>query len=155
MLLFKKLIIAAVLLNASLSHTTLASEECGSKEGYFNSLSSTYVIPDYFPPETEAFTSIVSDSDYNRCADISFTYLGTSCRIHDRCYDARMNKAYCDNRLASDWIKSCEKTYYKLTFDHQICRISCIAFAKLASAAQTYNHGDFCPSCDAYAEASQ
>lgn len=135
-----------------LSHavTGFAGDQCGSKEGYVNQLASRILIPDSFPPQNPALRSLVSDADLARCERLGSSDLGRSCQGHDECYDLRQPKDSCDRTLQDNWVKACKTTYFKLTFDHQICRLSCENFVKLMSEAQRYNSGDFCPSCDAY-----
>lgn len=127
-----------------------SGEYCGSKEGYLNQLTSTFIIPDFFPPETEALRGLVSKADYERCSRIAFASLGAGCRAHDNCYDVRLPKDQCDSELQDAWVKACRTTYYKLTIDSQTCRLACESFVKLMSEAQRYNSGGICPSCDAY-----
>jgi hypothetical protein len=128
----------------------LAGEFCGSKEGYLNQIASAFIIPDFFPPETEALRGLVSKADYERCSRIAFAYLGNACQAHDECYDARFPKEQCDKQLQGSWVKACRATYYKLTVDSQVCRLACESFVKLMSEAQRYDSGGVCPSCEAY-----
>lgn len=127
-----------------------AGEFCGSKEGWLNQLSSYILIPDFFPPESEALRGLISRADYERCSRIAFANLGESCQAHDECYDWRLPKESCDKKLQDSWVKACRTTYYKLTFDSQTCRLACESFVKLMSEAQRYDSGGVCPSCEAY-----
>lgn len=129
-----------------------AGDYCGSKEGYLNQIASSFLIPDRFPPENPALRSLVSDADITRCERLGTADLGAPCLQHDSCYQARLDKTQCDKNLQDNWIKVCRATYYKLTFDSQICRLSCESFAKLMSEAQRYDDAGFCPSCDAYTD---
>lgn len=132
----------------------LSGENCGSKEGWFNQLSSLLLIPDFFPPESEALRGLVSRADYERCSRIAFARLGEGCKDHDGCYDARLPKERCDSELQDAWVKTCRSTYHKLTFDSQACRLACESFVKLMSEAQRYESGGICPSCESYNNAN-
>lgn len=132
-----------------------AGESCGSKEGYFNQLTSMLLIPDYFPPETPALRDLVSNADYERCQRLAIVPLAPACDAHDGCYDAQLPKDQCDREMQDSWVKSCRKIYWKLTVDHYTCRLACEAFVKLMSEAQRYNSGGICPSCEAYNSLSQ
>lgn len=127
-----------------------AAELCGSKEGYINELASEFLIPDYFPPEVNILSNLVSKADYERCSKVEYVDLGSSCFEHDLCYDDRFPKEQCDKDLQANWVNKCKQTYYKLTRDHIMCRIACEAFIKIMSEAQRYDSQGFCPSCDAY-----
>lgn len=127
-----------------------SGELCGSKEGFLNQLTSTFIIPDYFPPETEALRELVSEADYQKCHRLAVVPLGLSCLQHDRCYEQNLGKEQCDKTLQDMWVKQCRATYYKLAMDHYTCRLACESFVKLMSEAQRYNSKGFCPSCDAY-----
>lgn len=131
-----------------------SGELCGSKEGILNQLTSSFLIPDYFPPETEALRGLVSDADYQRCQRLAVVSLGSACQKHDQCYEQQLGKEQCDRTLQDNWIKDCRATYYKLAIDHYTCRISCEAFAKLMSEAQRYDSQGVCPSCEAYQNAT-
>jgi hypothetical protein len=150
---FKMKLISSLTIVFALIHTgntALAGEYCGSKEGYLNQITSAFIIPDFFPPETEALRGLISKADYERCSRIAFAYLGASCQAHDDCYDARISKESCDKELQDAWVKACRSTYYKLTFDSQTCRLACESFVKLMSEAQRYDSDGVCPSCEAY-----
>ncbi|NRA68986.1 MAG: hypothetical protein HRU19_31235 [Pseudobacteriovorax sp.] len=138
-----------------ISGLAYSAENCGSKEGFYNELAATALIPDCFPPESPLLENLVSSADYNRCADQGFAFLGRACRIHDRCYDVQIDKNYCDNRLRSEWQQACRQTYNELSFDSQICKLACLTFVEISSKAQTYNRNGICPSCDAYEGAAQ
>lgn len=127
-----------------------AGESCGSKEGYLNQLTSQFLIPDSFPPETELLRSLISDADLERCERINVISLSASCEAHDGCYEQRFDKNSCDKSLQDSWVKSCRSSYYKLTFESQGCRLACESFVKLMSEAQRYDGNGFCPSCEAY-----
>jgi hypothetical protein len=127
----------------------IAGELCGSKEGYFNVLASTYLVPDYFPPENE-LARLVSDRDIKRCEDLGSVYLGQVCADHDACYIQKQPKNTCDRALQDRWVRQCREVYHKLSTDHLACRLACEVFVKLMSEAQRYNENGFCPSCDAY-----
>ncbi len=134
---------------------SLAGEFCGSKEGYINQLASTFLIPDQFPPETDALRSLVSEADYRKCLRLAVVNLGESCLAHDKCYEQQLDKDQCDSSLQDSWVNACRKTYYKLAVDHYTCRLACESFVKLMSEAQRYNGQGFCPSCAAYSNATQ
>ena len=145
---FGNIFLTSVILLSSVS--ARSGELCGSKEGFLNQLTSTFLIPDYFPPETEALRGLVSDADYRKCQKLAVVPLGLSCQDHDNCYDQRLPKDECDKSLQDAWIKQCRATYYKLAIDHYTCRLACESFVKLMSEAQRYNSNGFCPSCEAY-----
>lgn len=151
---FGKFLLALIFSLIPLSNA-LAGERCGSKEGYLNELASSFLIPDQFPPETEALRSLVSEADYKKCQRLATVNLGESCAAHDLCYEAQLDKDQCDSTLQDSWVKACRKTYYKLAIDHYTCRIACESFVKLMSEAQRYNGQGFCPSCAAYSQATQ
>lgn len=130
-----------------------SGELCGSKSGYLNEFTSSFLIPDYFPPETPALRDLVSDADYKRCQRLAIVPLGLSCQQHDKCYEQQLPKDGCDKSLQDAWVRQCRATYYKIAIDHYTCRLACEAFAKLMSEAQRYDSGGFCPSCEAYSEA--
>lgn len=127
-----------------------SGELCGSKEGFLNQLTSTFIIPDYFPPETEALRELVSEVDYQKCHRIAVVPLGLSCLQHDHCYEQRLEKEQCDKTLQDLWVKQCRATYYKLAMDHYTCRLACESFVKILSEAQRYDSQGVCPSCEAY-----
>ena len=128
----------------------LAGDLCGSKEGYLNQLTSTFIIPDYFPPETEVLKGLVANVDYEKCQSIASVPLGLSCQDHDRCYEMQTTKEQCDKAIQDSWIKQCRRSYYKLAADHFTCKLACEAFVKLMSEAQRYDSNGICPSCEAY-----
>ncbi len=138
------------LISILLPFSASAGESCGSKEGILNQFTSAFIVPDYFPPETEALRGLISKTDYERCSKLDYAPLGFSCQKHDECYDSRLPKDHCDSGLQDAWVKQCRSTYYKLTFDAQTCRLACESFVKLMSEAQRYSSGGVCPSCDAY-----
>lgn len=127
-----------------------SGELCGSKEGILNQLTSSFLIPDYFPPETEALQGLVSDADYQKCQRLAVVSLGFACQQHDACYDRQQGKDQCDRTLQDSWVKACRSTYYKLAIDHYTCRLACESFVKLMSEAQRYDSNGICPSCEAY-----
>ncbi len=131
-----------------------AGEFCGSKEGYINQLTSFFLIPDYFPPETDALRELVSDADYQKCQRLAVVPLGSACQKHDACYDQQLGKDQCDLSLQDNWVKACRSTYYKLAIDHYTCRLACESFVKLMSQAQRYDSQGICPSCEAYQNAT-
>jgi hypothetical protein len=144
----------AYMLLLSITTQARAGELCGSKEGFLNQLSSTFLIPDQFPPETEALRGLVSEADYQKCQLLAVVPLGLSCQQHDDCYDQKLGKDQCDRTLQNSWLKQCRKTYYKLAVDHYTCKLACESFVKLMSDAQSYNSKGFCPSCEAYNNSS-
>jgi len=127
-----------------------SGELCGSKEGLSNQITSSFLIPDYFPPETDALRDLVSDADYQKCQRLATVSLGSACQKHDFCYEQKLGKEQCDRTLQDNWVKACRSTYYKLAIDHYTCRLSCEAFVKLMSEAQRYDSNGICPSCEAY-----
>jgi hypothetical protein len=127
-----------------------SGELCGSKEGFLNQLTSTFIIPDYFPPETEALRELFSEADYQKCQNLAVVPLGRSCLQHDLCYEHQLGKEKCDKTLQDMWVKQCRAVYYKLAMDHYTCRLACESFVKIMSEAQRYDSQGFCPSCDAY-----
>ena len=128
----------------------MSGEACGSKVGYLNQLASKFLIPDEFPPETEALRNLVANVDYERCQSLGTVSLGLSCLAHDTCYSERRPKRECDHELKRSWIESCRHTYEKPTIDSLLCKLACEEFIKLMSIAQSYNQQGFCPSCEAY-----
>jgi hypothetical protein len=131
-----------------------SGESCGSKEGILNQLTSSFLIPDYFPPETEALRGLVSDADYQKCQRLAVASLGSACQKHDACYEQQLGKEQCDRTLQDNWVKACKATYYKLAIDHYTCRLACESFVKLMSEAQRYDSQGVCPSCEAYNSSS-
>jgi hypothetical protein len=131
-----------------------SGEFCGSKEGYINQLTASFLIPDYFPPETEALRELVSDADYQKCQRLAVVPLGSACQKHDDCYNQQLGKDQCDRSLQDNWVKACRSTYYKLAIDHYTCRLACESFVKIMSQAQRYDSQGICPSCEAYQNAT-
>ena len=127
-----------------------SGELCGSKEGLLNQITSAFIIPDYFPPETDALRELVSDADYRKCHRLAAVSLGSACQKHDTCYEQQLGKEQCDKTLQDMWVKECRSTYYKLAIDHYTCRLACESFVKLMSEAQRYDSEGVCPSCEAY-----
>lgn len=127
-----------------------SGELCGSKEGYLNQLASSFLIPDFFPPEKDALRDLVSEADYRKCQSIAVVPLGIACQQHDRCYEQQTGKNQCDQTIQDNWVKSCREIYYKIAIDHYTCRLACEAFVKLMSEAQRYDSKGVCPSCEAY-----
>jgi hypothetical protein len=129
-----------------------SGELCGSKEGILNQLTASFLIPDYFPPETEALRELVSDADYQKCQRLAVVSLGSACQKHDACYEQQLGKEQCDRTLQDNWVKVCRATYYKLAIDQYTCRLACESFVKLMSEAQRYDSQGLCPSCEAYSQ---
>lgn len=135
-----------------------AEELCGSKEGYLNTLASNFLIPDYFPPETEVLKDLIPEgSDIGQCGEkFGLVHLGETCEQHDRCYESiDSNKSACDRELRDQWVKTCRSQYRERgnlseRLKMAACRVSCEWFVKLMSEAQTSNNRGFCPSCDAF-----
>lgn len=144
---FVRFLISSILLSSSF--LAFAGDLCGSKAGYFNQLATSYLIPDYFPPEN-ALSELLSSPDLDRCLAIGQPFLGSACAAHDRCYEEQQGKVLCDKNLQDDWVRACRATYDKLSRDHLICRFSCELFVKILSEAQRFEQDDFCPSCTAY-----
>lgn len=141
-------LISSMLLFAG-SQTLSAGELCGSKEGYFNQLASTYLIPDFFPPENE-LAQLLPNEDRERCEAIGSVQLGKACLSHDLCYAQRLDKGDCDKKLQDAWVKECRKVFSQLSRDQLVCRLTCEGFVKLMSEAQRFDEEGFCPSCTAY-----
>ena len=100
-----KLQINAVLISLLLatSQASIASDNCGSKEGVLNDTLRTVVIPDYFPADAPALRDVFSSEILSRmdyCGE-SFgeANLGQSCVVHDACYDTLgSSKKKCDKK---------------------------------------------------------
>ncbi len=132
------------------SSISYAGEYCGSKTGYLNELASSFLIPDMFPPVNELLKDLIADDHYKTCSDIGFVDLAPSCMDHDSCYYRQDPKDQCDRNLRRSWLSQCKASYSVASWDHYKCRLACEYFVKLMSKAQRYDHGGFCPSCDAY-----
>ncbi len=127
-----------------------AGEFCGSKIGYLNQLTSEFLIPENFPPESELLKNLVSRTDRERCEKLSPVYLGESCRQHDLCYIEQLGKESCDSALQDSWVKDCRQSYRSLSIDSYVCRLACESFVKLMSQAERFDSNGYCPSCDSY-----
>lgn len=158
-----------------LSNFAIAGD-CGSKKGRLNQVAMTFVIPDYFPPNSVLLKNLVSiPLGLNNCKRFGKADLTPGCSAHDTCYKKHVgrkkqkkHKKLCDAKLLQNWKSSCKSKYrnrYKKNLIRKVayidnsarstCRMACVQFVSLMSEAQTVKKPGFCPSCDAFAAAQK